>query len=264
MVTEMPIRPVSRRPVSVPSGPRGNEPTNPQGDGVVAERVGLDVRDGNDQVGEVGRRPHEPHHPIRPDLAQLALLLLAAAALPEQLPLLPDPPPDHDEVHGDEEHVADGLAERRHEAHAAREPGLQHAHAREPREVVEEEVDHLAGVGEHGERPELPRGAPQGVEAREGAAGPEHLAAEPGRRLPVLGAPREVRVGRLGGPVRELGHVLVRLDQLVDAVALREEDHQLVQRVAGAHGDRPDAAAAADWAAQRKGACRGDAWSLGV
>jgi hypothetical protein len=39
--------------------------------------------------------------------------------------------------------------------------------------------------------------------------------------------------------VRQLGHVLERLDQLVDAIALRQEHHELVERVAGcgAHGD---------------------------
>ena len=201
---------------------------------MVAERVGLDVRDADDEVGDVGGRRHEPHHPVHPDL--LHLLVLVLPALPEQLPLLPEAPPDHDEVHGDEEHVADGLAEGGDEAHASREPGVEDADAGEPREVVEEEVDHLAGVGEHGERAELPRRAAQPVEPREEAARAEGLAAEPRGRLPVLGAPGEARAGRLRRPVRELGHVLERLDQLVDAIALREEDHELVERVAGAHG----------------------------
>ena len=210
---------------------------------MVAERVGIGFRDADDEVGDVGRRRHEPHHPVHPDPPHLLLRVLAAVLLLQQLPLPPQAPPDHDEVHGDEEDVADGLAEGRHVAGPGSYPGLEDAHAGQPREVVEEEVDHLAGVGQHGERAELVprrRRAPaQRVEARQEPARPERLAAQPGRRLPALGALGELREGgRLGAPVRQLGHVLERLHQLVDAIALRQEHHQLVQRVAGAHGWR--------------------------
>ena len=48
---------------------------------MVAERVGIGFRDGDDEVGDVGRRRHEPHHPVRPDLPHL-LLRVPAAAVP--------------------------------------------------------------------------------------------------------------------------------------------------------------------------------------
>lgn len=103
--------------------------------------------------------------------------------------------------------------------------------------MVEEEVHHLAGVGEHREEAEQRRGpgaAAEGVEAGEEAAGAEGLAAEPGGHLPALGPSGEIRVGGLGVPVRQLGDVLEGLDELVDPVSLREEDDQLVDGVA--HG----------------------------
>lgn len=77
--------------------------------------------------------------------------------------------------------------------------------------MVEEEVDHLAGVGEDGEEAEGgggARGAAEGVETGEETAGTEGLAAEPRGDLPLLGPVGEFRAGFLDPPVDQLGDVL--------------------------------------------------------
>jgi hypothetical protein len=100
-------------------------------DVVVAERVRLDHRDADDQVGGVGRRSHEQHHPVHTDPPHLLVTVLRAS--PQQPPLPPNSPPDHDQVHGDEEHVADGLAESGDEGGQACDPRVEYAHAGQPR-----------------------------------------------------------------------------------------------------------------------------------
>lgn len=100
--------------------------------------------------------------------------------------------------------------------------------------MVEEEVYHLASVGKDSEEAKqrgATRAAPEGVETCEEAAGAEGLAGEAGGDLPVLGAAGEVRAGGLRVPMNELGDVLEGLDELVDAIALREEDDELVDGV---------------------------------
>lgn len=107
--------------------------------------------------------------------------------------------------------------------------------------MVEKEVDHLPGVRENRQRAEERgggRGPAEGVEAREEPPGAEGLPAEAGGGLPALGPPGDVCVDAgFGVPVDELRDVLESLDELVDAVALREEDDELVDCVGTvAHG----------------------------
>lgn len=101
--------------------------------------------------------------------------------------------------------------------------------------MVEEEVDHLAAGGEDGEEAHGrsgARGSAEGVEARERSAEPEGFSGQTRGGLAALGVARgSAQPPGIEPPVEELRDVLEGLHELVDPVALRQEDYQLVHRV---------------------------------
>ncbi|KAJ6828580.1 peroxisomal biogenesis factor 11 family protein [Iris pallida] len=208
---------------------------------MVTDWVRLDIRQSNHQIRDVCRHCHQPHHPIPPYLRQPLLLAFLLALLSFfRPPLLCQPLSNRDKIQRNEEDVAQCLPERRDKAHLPGQALLYHSNPCQPKEVVEEEVHHLAPIGEHGKgAAEWSRaGAPsEGIETSEEASGAEGLAAQPGGHLPQLGSPGNVSVCSFHMPVGELRDILEGLDELVNAIALGEEDDELVNYIV-AHGSK--------------------------
>lgn len=212
------------------------------------EGIGAQLDHVDDEVGRERRDGTDSHDPAEPDAGDGGPLLrdvlgrgflIELAAAEERIDLLQmlllglPLSRQHRQLLHREADITHGLPERRDVAEAVGQLAVEEIDARHPRQMVEEEVDELAAVANHGQRLPLPvlelRGA-DGVEPGEESPRPEALAAQPARHLPVLGPLSQLRAARAQQvPVRHLRRVLERLDQLVDPIPLGQKHHQPVQ-----------------------------------